>query len=176
MNQDKDDNNNSVETVHKIINALENPDDPKRIEAITIQQAKLKRWKLLERYGATISSIVFITLCLFLLKNLRIEKSILDNWQSITVGVFVGIVILILARIRRFKATKPLQPKSVLVFGIVLAVSVFIADEIRRRISSSTREFISVATVTFLMTMSVYGLAVNLRAMWKNDESLDNWW
>jgi hypothetical protein len=162
--------NPNVQTVYRIIEALENPDAPQRLEAIAAGQRREKKWIALERYGAVLSNLFFIGLSLFLLNNIRIEKNPdLSYWYSILTGGLLTIGVIGLSKIWQKAVPKPVPPLQLLALGGLFIALIFLANEVRKHSSPALQSFLTTTLLSFLMTLSSYDLIINLRKCWNKE-------
>ncbi|MFZ6029650.1 MAG: hypothetical protein ACOYYS_18205 [Chloroflexota bacterium] len=152
-----------MEVVHKLIDALQNPDTPQRLEAIAAHQAKVRKWRRRERYLTVLASFVCTILLVFFLRDRWLaERNGLVFGPALFAGAGLAALTLVTA-VKRPRRAKPLRPVWMGIFFILVIVLLPAADFLRRRMPISLHEGAVVASLAFLLVLAVYALAFNWR-------------
>lgn len=159
----------SNETVQRIIKAIENPEDPRRLEAVARHRFRELKGK---RNAALLMSVVIAAGALLLLlfswpKHIGSQ----DQWAGLVIGVELGIGLCIIQGtgdpMRGTFAVKSMTlPRQLALFVFLVVVVPVSTNCIKPLVSPQTVAFLGAAFLSWLSTISIY----NSILMWCHRE------
>jgi len=143
---------NSKEIVQRIVNAIEQPDNPSRNKAIKAFEAKERIQQQNNIVLSLVFQSIFFAFSLTVLIYTWLQNSTVPNrWVSLIFGSIAGIIFCVTAEKRKSHSNKPLSPAFTLLGSILMvSISLFITY-----IKSFLSPFITVWTTIFLASFFV---------------------